>query len=125
MLDYLPAARCAIVVFIFFFATMQISLVLHNETLREAFHAHAQFLKRHSLRFAWFLVICALHYWFLTLSDTTIRAAATERPLALIAWKLIYISLSAIVSGWLLASWVCLFRQCEIGRVNRETWIRY
>ena len=125
VLDYLPAARCAIVVFIFCFATMQISLVLHNETLREAFRAHGEFLKRRAFRFGWFLLICGLHYWFLALADTTIRDAATERALALIVWKLFYISVRAIVSGWLLASWVCLFRQCEIGRVNRESWIRY
>ena len=66
-----------------------------------------------------------MHYWFLALADTIICAAATERPLALIVWKLFYVLARAIVSGWLLASWVCLFRQCEIGRVNRETWIRY
>jgi hypothetical protein len=125
VLDYLPVARCAIAALIFCFATMQISLVLHNETLREAFQSHGQFLKRHALRFGWFLLICGLHYWILALADTIVRAAATERPLALIIWKLFYISARALVSGWLLASWVCLFRQCEIGRVDRETWIRY
>ena len=125
VLDYLPVGRCAMAALIFSFATMQISLVLHNETLGEAFHAHGQFLRRHALRFGWFLLICGLHYWLLALSDTIIRAAATERPLALIAWKLLYVLARAFVSGWLLASWVCLFRQCEIGRINRETWIRY
>jgi membrane-anchored glycerophosphoryl diester phosphodiesterase (GDPDase) len=110
---------------IFSFATMQISLVLHNETLREAFQAHWQFVRRRSFRFGWFLLLCSLHYWFLALADAIIRAAATDRPLALIVWKLFYVLVRAIVSGWLLASWVCLFRQCEIGRVNRESWIRY
>jgi hypothetical protein len=125
VLDYLPAGRCAMAALIFSFATMQISLVLHNESLREAFQAHGQFVRRHAFRFGWFLLICGLHYWFLALADAIIRAAATERPLALIVWKLFYVLARAIVSGWLLASWVCLFRQCEIGRVNRETWIRY
>ena len=125
VLDYLPAGRCAMAALIFSFATMQISLALHNETLREAFQAHWQFMRRHAYRLGWFLVICGVHYWFLALADTIIRAAATERPLALIVWKLFYVLARALLSGWLLASWVCLFRQCEIGRVNRETWIRY
>jgi len=125
VLDYLPAGRCAMAALIFFFATMQISLVLHNETLRAAFRAHGQFVRRHWFRFGWFLLLCGLHYWFLALVDAMIRMAATERPLALITWKLFYVLARAIVSGWLLASWVCLFRQCEIGRVNRESWIRY
>ncbi len=52
-------------------------------------------------------------------------AAAVERPLALISWTLLFLLVRSFVTGWLLASWVCLYRQCEIGRVNRETWIRY
>ena len=125
VLDYLPAGRCVMAALLICFAAMQISLVLHNESLREAFQAHWQFVRRHAYRFGWFLVICALHYWFLALADTVIRAAATERLLALLFWKLCYVLTRAFVTGWLLASWVSLFRQCEIGRANRETWIRY
>ena len=125
VLDYLPLGRSLMAALIICFCSMQISLVLHNESLRDAFRAHGQFVRRHFLRFGWFLFICALQFWFLTLTDTAIRAAATERPLALILWKLLYVLAYSLITGWLLASWVCLFRQCEIGRVNRETWIRY
>jgi hypothetical protein len=125
VLDYLPVGRCAIALLVLSFATMQISLVLHNETLGEAFRAHFQFLRRHPVRFGWFVLICGVNFWFLCLSDTTMRAAATGRVLVLILWKLLYILLHALVTGWLLASWVSLYRQCEVGRVNRETWIRY
>jgi hypothetical protein len=125
VLDYLPAGRCVMAALLICFAAMQISLVLHNESLREAFRAHRQFVRRHTYRFGWFLMICSLHYWFLALADTVIRAAATERLLALLLWKFCYVLARAFVTGWLLASWVSLFRQCEIGRVNRETWIRY
>ncbi|HXA09659.1 MAG TPA: hypothetical protein VNW28_06725 [Chthoniobacterales bacterium] len=125
VLDYLPAGRYAMSALIVSFAAMQVSLVLHNETLREAFQAHWQFVRRNAFRFGWFLLICALHYWFLTFSDAVIRTAATERPLALILWPLCYDLARALVTGWLLASWVCFFRQCEIGRANRESWIRY
>lgn len=125
VLDYLPIARCLIAALLICFATMQISLVLHNESLREALQAHCHFVRRHSYRLAWFLIICALHYWFLAFADTVIRAAATERLLALLVWNIGYVLARAFVTGWLLASWVSLFRQCEIGRANRETWIRY
>ncbi|MDQ3198108.1 MAG: hypothetical protein M3Q46_02770 [Verrucomicrobiota bacterium] len=125
VLDYLPAGRCVLAVLILCFASMQISLVLHNETLREALIAHWQFVRRHAYRLGWFLIICGMHFWLLAFADTVIRAAATERPLALLFWKIAYVLGRAFVTGWLLASWVSLFRQCEIGRVNRETWIRY
>ena len=125
VLDYLPIARGVMAALLIGFAAMQISLVLHNETLREAFAAHWSFLRKHGARFLWFLLICGLHFWFLSLADEVIRAAATGRTLALIVWTLGYIVARAYVTGWLLASWVCFFRQCEIGRVNRENWIRY
>jgi len=125
VLDYLPAGRCVMAAILICFAAMQISLVLHNESLREAFQAHWQFVRRYGYRFGWFLIICALHYWFFALADTVIRAAATERLLALLLWKFCYVLARAFLTGWLLASWVSLFRQCEIGRVDRETWIRY
>ena len=125
VLDYLPLGRSLMAALIICFSAMQISLVLHNESLREAFRAHWQFVRRHSFRFGWFLFICALQFWFLALADAAIRAAATERPLALIIWKLLYVFTRSFLTGWLLASWTCLFRECEIGRVNRETWIRY
>lgn len=125
VLDYLPIGRCAVAALIICFATMQISLVMHNETLGAAFRGHLQFLRRHAIQLIWFLLLCAVHYWFLALADDIVGHAATERPLALILWKLFYVLARAFVTGWLLASWVCLFRQCEIGRVNRETWIQY
>jgi hypothetical protein len=40
-------------------------------------------------------------------------------------WKTIYVVARGLITGWLLASWVCLFRQCETGRVNQESWIKY
>ncbi len=125
VLDYLPIGRGVMAGLILCFGTMQISLVLHNESLREAFRAHFQFVRRHGLRFGWFVLLCAVHYWFLALADTTVRAAAVERPLALISWTVVFLLGRSLVTGWLLASWVCLYRQCEIGRVNKETWIRY
>ena len=93
VLDYLPLGRCLMAALIICFCSMQISLVLHNESLREAFRAHGQFVRRDSYRFGWFLFICALQFWFLALADAAIRAAATDRPLALILWKLLYVCL--------------------------------
>jgi len=125
VLDYLPVGRALMAIIIVLFAAMQISLVLHNESLREAFRAHWRFVRRHAYRFFWFLVVAGLHYWFLSLADVVIRDAAVDRPLALLAWKILYVFARSFVTAWLLASWVSLFRQCEIGNVNREAWIRY
>ena len=54
-----------------------------------------------------------------------IRAAIADRAVAMIAWKCLFVLVRAFITGWLLASWVVLFRQCETGRIAQENWIRY
>jgi hypothetical protein len=125
VLDYQPVARYVMSGLIILFCSVQVSLVLHNESLREAFRAHRQFIQRNAGRFGWFLLICAIHYFFLVAFDAIVRGAIGERMAGLVIWKTIYVCLRGLVTGWLLASWVCLFRQCETGRINQETWIRY
>ena len=125
VLDYLPVARAIMSCLIIMFCSVQVSLVLHNETLGAALHAHRQFIGRNAPRFGWFLLIAALHFFFLIACDAMVRAAIADRVVAVILWKIIYVCARGLVTGWLLASWVCLFRQCETARADQETWIRY
>ena len=124
VLDYLPGERFIMCALIIAFCSMQVSLVLHNETLRAAFHAHKEFVRTNLFRLGWFLLIAAIHYFFLIAFDAIVRAAIADRIVAVIGWKMIYVCLRGLVTGWLLASWVCLFRQCETRRINQETWIQ-
>ncbi len=125
VLDYQPLGRYIMSVLIILFCSVQISLALHNESLRAAFRAHRQFIQRNALRCGWFLLICALHFFLLTAGDAIVRGAIADRVLATIIWKVIYVLARGLLTGWLLASWVCLFRQCETGRINQETWIKF
>ncbi|MFN2509321.1 MAG: hypothetical protein ABR589_11180 [Chthoniobacterales bacterium] len=125
VLDYQPYQRYAMSALIILFCSVQISLVLHNESLREAIRAHAEFIQRNAARFGWFLLICGLHFFILTAADAIVRTAIADRVAAGIVWKIFYVSTRGLITGWLLASWVCLFRQCETRRIDQETWIRY
>jgi hypothetical protein len=107
------------------FCSVQISLTLHNETLREALHAHAQFIRQNPGRLGWFLIICGIHFFFIMTCDSIVRSAIADRLAALFVWKFIFAFLRGLITGWLLASWVCLFRQCEARRVDQERWIQY
>src|SRR6266702_2944086 len=62
---------------------------------------------------------------FIIASDAIVRGAIGDRLVALFSWKCIFVFLRGLITGWLLASWVCLFRQSETGRVEQESWIRY
>jgi hypothetical protein len=125
VLDYLPWQRLFMCVVIILFASVQVSLALHNESLREAIRAHRDFVRRNGARFGWFLLICALHFFLITTWDAIARGAIADRLIALIIWKCIFVTVRGFVTGWLLASWVCLFRQYETGRIDQESWIQY
>jgi len=125
VLDYLPIARVLMSGLIIAFCSVQISLVLHNETLIEAMRAHVHFIQKNAGRLAWFLVICGIHFYVIMACDAILRGAIADRLGALLLWKFSFACLRGAVTGWLLASWVCLFRQCETGRIHQEKWIRY
>ena len=125
VLDYLPIERVVMCALIIVFSSMQISLALHNETLREAFQAHFEFLRQNMARVGWFLLICLLHFFLLTIADAIVRGAIADRFVALVLWKSLFVCLRGFVTGWLLASWVCLFRRGETGEVYQQSWIQY
>jgi len=125
VLDYLPIERTLMSGLIVAFCSVQISLALHNETLGEAIRAHLRFTWENAGRIGWFLVICGIHFFAIMLWDAVVRGAIADRLAALFIWKFIFACLRGIITGWLLASWVCLFRQCEARRVNQEKWIQY
>ena len=125
VLDYLPVARVLMSGLIVVFCSVQISLALHNETLIEAMRAHAQFVRQNPGRLAWFLMICAVHFFAIMLCDAIMRGAIADRLGALFLWKFSFAVVRGLVTGWLLASWVCLFRQCETRRIQQEKWIQY
>lgn len=125
VLDYLPLQRVFMSAFILAFCSVQISLVLHNETLGAALRAHWQLLRRDFGRVTWFFIICALHFFLILVIDGMVRGAIADRTIAMILWRAFFVFLRALITGWLLASWVVLFRQCETGRIAQENWIRY
>src|SRR5438128_4931921 len=125
VLDYLPIARLLMSGLIIGFCSVQISLALHNETLLDAMRAHIQFVRHNAGRLGWFLIICGLHFFAIMICDAIMRSAIADHLGALFLWKFSFAFLRGMVAGWLLASWVCLFRQCESGRINQEKWIQY
>ncbi len=125
VLDYLPIQRVLMSALIITFASVQVSLALHNESLREAITVHFSFMRQHLRRFAWFLLIAALHFVILMGCDALVRAAMADRMAASMIWTVFFVCARGFVTGWLLASWVCLFRQGEKGYVAEQLWIQY
>src|SRR5213592_4647144 len=125
VLDYLPIERVLMCGLIIAFSSVQISLALHNETWREAIRAHREFIRNNLSRFGWFLRISRIHFFLLTAADAIMSGAIADRLVAMIIWKSIFVFLRGFITGWLLASWVCLFRRGETGPVYQQAWIEY
>jgi len=124
VLDYLPIQRCVMSGLIIAFCSVQISLALHNESLGDALRAHRRFIWRNTGPLGWFLLICGIHFFGIMICDAVVRGAIADRLGALFLWKFIFACLRGVITAWLLASWVCLFRQREALRLHQEKWIQ-
>jgi hypothetical protein len=93
-------------------ATVQIRLVLHNDSLRSAIAAHARFLKKHGLRCLVFL-LAAFAFLFLLRIVHYGGNAWLGAPLSRHLWAIMLDIAGAIAGGWILASWVCFYKRCE------------
>ncbi|MGA3170039.1 MAG: hypothetical protein ABSE62_03415 [Chthoniobacteraceae bacterium] len=116
-------ARPLLAVFLILFATMQVTLTFHSETLRKALTQHWEFLRRHGGKFLWFLLIAGIHLFGLAFLNRWLLFgfgesgfAGLETTLAGLAWSFIYPLIAAFLAAWLLSSWVSLYKRCETGR---------
>ena len=124
VLDYLPIQRSVMSGLIITFCSVQISLALHNESLGDAIRAHRRFIWQNTGPLGWFLLICGVHFFGIMICDAVVRGAIADRLGALFLWKFIFACLRGVITAWLLASWVCLFRQREALRLHQEKWIQ-
>ena len=107
------------------FCGMQITLTFHNDSLRQAFQYHFAFLRRFFVPLTWFILVAAVHLFLLALLDARLRAGLGAETLPGLSWSVLAQVIKALVVGWLICSWVCLYKSCESGHTRLEDWIRY
>lgn len=118
LIGTLTFSRWALSLVILAACSVQITLVFHNESLRQAFSAHAWLLRRHGLPLGWFTATALLHWYLLALVNATIEHGFAAGTWPALGWSLLYPIGWAALAGWLLASWVALFRRCEPGHAE-------
>ncbi len=107
-------ARPLISVALILFCSIQVTLILHNETLREAVHEHAQLARRHWSRIVWFLFVAGLHLFAISwLSDFIVESFPRYSVPNLLFSALFTVGRS-FLAAWFLASWVCLYRASQM-----------
>ncbi len=108
----LATARLTLAVFALLFATMQITLVFHGESLAAALRDHREFLRHHWWPFAWFLIVATLHCFALCVVQHAVELGLGKGSAAWVAWSLLFPWIAGGVAAWMLASWVCVYKRC-------------
>lgn len=90
-------------------ASVQIRLILHNETLRQALAAHARLLRERGWSVGIFLLAAFTLLAALKILENAGHAALGDSIVGFSANALVQ-GLAAIVGGWILASWACFYK---------------
>jgi hypothetical protein len=93
--------------------SMQAWLILHGESLRRALRGHFRLLRTHLWEIAWFIIVAAVHCWAVHFLRLAVLKGLGEDTAFGLGWSLCWPIVGGLVGGWLLASWVCLFKRCE------------
>lgn len=107
----LSIVRGLLAVFALVASTMQITLVFHSESLTAALRDHRDYLKKHWWRFSWFVIVAALHCFALHALQRCIATGLGAGTAAWVLWALVFPWIAGAVLGWLLASWVCVYKR--------------
>lgn len=105
-------ARPLLDVLLIVFCSVQLSLVFHNEALGRALGMHVAFVRAHWYRLLWFLLVAAMHFFFLEWLRNFFATGFPENSFPERLTTLIALEAKAFLSAWFLASWVCLYRVC-------------
>jgi hypothetical protein len=117
--------RPVLAAFLILFSGMQIILTFHSESLGKAVRDLFYFLRKDAWPASWYLAVAFLHFYVLTVMDKAFEKGQGGGTALAFAWRLLYPLLAAYVGGWLLASWVCLYKRSEAGRIHAGDWIKY
>ena len=107
-------ARPLMAVALILFCSIQITLILHNETLRQAVQEHAHLARRYWFRILWFLVVAGLHLFAITWLKDFLVGAFPKYSAPSLLLSVFFTVGRAFLSAWFLASWVCLYRASQM-----------
>jgi len=107
-------ARGLLTAVLLLFATIQITLTFHSESLGKALHDHLHFLREHWWTFGWFLILVTLHFFLALVFFNLVQQGLSDGTSIGVLWGLITPWLNGLVAAWLLASWVCYYKHGDV-----------
>ena len=118
-------ARPLLAIFLLCFATPQITLTFHSESFREAVSDHLRFLRKNGSTMAWFIIVAFVSFYGFHFVNSALVRGLGEGTTAGVLWQLAAPFLETFLAGWLLASWVCIYKRADTGRSQEENWVAF
>jgi len=109
-------ARPLLAIGLLLFCSVQITLMLHNESLRGAVQEHAQFLRKSWYGLIWFLIVAGGHFFVASWLNEYISSAVPKDSMPDMLITSIFTLVKAFFIAWFLASWVCFYRRSRVSR---------
>ena len=106
-------ARPLLAMGLLLFCSMQIALILHNETLREAVLEHARISRKHWYRVFWFLLVSGLHLFGLSFLGDFFTEGFPKYSVPNVLLLGLFAVCKAFFAAWFIGSWVCVYRACS------------
>lgn len=107
----LVLARTTLSAFLLIGAGTQVGLALHASSWRRAWRAHFDMATRSWWPLSWFLLIALFHFFVVRAVQENVARGVGEGTALWVTWQLVSPWLLALVGGWLLASWVCVYHR--------------
>ncbi len=109
------AGRWIIAGVLIVFCSMQVGLALHNDSFRNSVRANFAFLGRHGFVVVWFFIIASIHLYAFSIFNVWMLDFLGENTVPWALWRCVVPLGWAMLTGWLLASWVCLYKLRSMG----------
>ena len=86
---------------------------------------HFRFVRKNALALAWFLMTAFVTVYGFHFLNSVLVSGLGEGTALGILWLLAAPTIQAFLLGWLLASWVCVFKRADTGRSQDENWVAF
>ena len=106
-------ARPLLAIGLILFCSVQISLVLNNESLGQAILEHGKLARRCWYRIGWFLLIAGVHLFALCWLGRVVTDGFPANSVPNLLANICFSVAKAFLAAWFLAAWVCLYRSAR------------
>jgi hypothetical protein len=106
-------ARPLLAIAMILFCSIQVSLVLHNESFRQAVFEHTDFMRRHWYRVLWFIIVAGMHLFLVCWLGAVWLDRYKGGSVPYLLGLFLMSGIKAVLAAWFLAAWVCLYRNAR------------